>query len=182
VSSLGEDYLSIAIQQFRHFKERAEKAIEQLSEEELHWKPNEESNSVAVIIKHLSGNMHSRWVDFLTTDGEKDYRDRDSEFIDEYEPKEKLMKKWEDGWTLLFNTMENLRESDLSKTVTIRQKPLSVLQAIQIEIAHISYHLGQILFIGKQIKGKDWTILSIPKNGSKEFNKRIAQETAKHNS
>ncbi len=178
LGNFEKQYLSIVIEQFKHFKERAEKAIAQLSEEELHWKPNEESNNIAIIIKHLSGNMHSRWVDFLTTDGEKPYRDRDSEFIDDFQTKEQLMQKWEDGWKLLFNTIENLKENDLHKTVTLRQQPISVLQAIQIEVAHISYHLGQIIYIGKQIKDKEWTILSIPKNGSKEFNKMVAEKNS----
>ncbi|WP_343042161.1 DUF1572 family protein [Ornithinibacillus caprae] len=140
----------------------------------MHVKPSEESNSVAIIIKHLSGNMSSRWVDFLTTDGEKSYRNRDNEFIDEYETKEELMKRWDKGWALLFNTIESLQPEDLQKVVTLRQQPMNVMQAIQTEIAHISYHLGQILYIGKQIKNEDWTILSIPKNGSEEFNRKIA--------
>lgn len=164
MSNYDKEYLSIAIGQFKHFKERAEKGIQQLSEEELHWKPSEASNNIAIIIKHLSGNMRSRWVDFLTTDGEKHYRNRDAEFVDTNESKEHLMEIWEHGWKLLFNTIENLKPEDLKKTVTLRQQPLSVLQAIQNEIAHISYHLGQILYIGKQIKDKEWTILSIPKS------------------
>ncbi|MDN4608558.1 DUF1572 family protein [Sporosarcina highlanderae] len=173
MSNFEKEYLAIAIRQFKHFKERAEKGIQQLSDDELHYKPSGESNNIAIIIKHLSGNMHSRWVDFLTSDGEKSYRDRDGEFIDDNESKEYLMRKWEKGWELLFNTIENLQSEDLTKTVTLRQQPLSVLQAIQTEVAHISYHLGQILYIGKQIKDKDWTILSIPKNGSKKFNEKI---------
>lgn len=158
-----QNYLTIVIQQFKHFKERAEQAMAQLSEEELHWKLNEESNSIAILTQHLSGNMHARWVDFLTTDGEKAYRDRDAEFIDKYESKEKLMQNWEEGWNLLFHTIESLEESDLNKIVTIRKQPISVQQAIQIEVAHISYHLGQILYIGKQIKGTEWKVLSIPR-------------------
>lgn len=169
MSNYDKQYLTIAIGQFKHFKERAEKGIQQLSEEELHWKPTEESNSIAVIIKHLSGNMHSRWADFLTTDGEKHYRDRDLEFVDANETKDQLIEIWEDGWKLLFNTTENLIAEDLNKTVTLRQQPLSVLQAIQNEVAHVSYHLGQILYIGKQIKDKEWTVLSIPKNSSKKL-------------
>ncbi|MGV3465172.1 MAG: DUF1572 family protein [Heyndrickxia sp.] len=173
------EYLAIVIQQFSHFKERAEKGLNQLTEEELHWKPSEESNNIAIIIKHLSGNMHSRWVDFLTTDGEKTYRNRDSEFTDEIVAQEKLMKIWEEGWRLLFHTLENLKADDLHKTVTLRQQPLSVLQAIQTELAHISYHLGQILYIGKQIKDKDWIILSIPKNGSEAYNESISKKGCK---
>lgn len=170
MNSFEKEYLSIVIQQFKHFKTRAEKAFLQLSDEDFHWKPNIESNNIAIIIQHISGNMNSRWMDFLTTDGEKQYRERDMEFIDRGETRETLMRHWEDGWNLLFDTLENLEAKQLHQTVTLRQQPLSVLQAIQTEIAHISYHLGQILFIGKQIKDKDWTILSIPKNGSKEFN------------
>ncbi|MDA2452041.1 DUF1572 family protein [Bacillus cereus] len=176
MSNFEKEYLTIANGQFKHFKERAEKGIQQLSEEELHWKPSGESNSIAIIIKHLSGNMHSRWVDFLTTDGEKSYRDRDLEFIDDNESKEYLMQIWEDGWKLLFNTIENLKAEDLNKTVTLRQQPLSVFQAVQTEVVHIGYHLGQILYIGKQIRDKDWTILSIPKNGSKKFDDKVSDK------
>ncbi|MFS0673016.1 DUF1572 family protein [Ornithinibacillus sp. 179-J 7C1 HS] len=160
------EYLNVIMSQFKHFKNRAELGIQQLSVDELHFKPSGESNSIAMIIKHLSGNMHSRWVDFLTTDGEKTYRDRDAEFTWGNESKDYLMQIWEDGWNLLFNTIESLTEDDLDKTVILRKKPLTVLQAIQTEIAHISYHLGQLLYIGKQIKDKEWIILSIPKNKS----------------
>jgi hypothetical protein len=161
---LEREYLTSVIQQFKHFKERAEKGIQQLSDEELHWKPSEESNNIAIIIQHISGNMHSRWVDFLTTDGEKSYRNRELEFVDQCQRKELLMQQWEAGWGLLFQTLESLKPEDLYKKVTLRDHPLSVFQAIQTEIAHISYHLGQILFLGKQMKDKQWIILSIPKN------------------
>jgi hypothetical protein len=170
MSSFEEEYLRITIGQFKHLKKRAEDGIRQLSEDELHWKPSEESNNIAIIIKHLSGNMHSRWVDFLTTDGEKPYRKRNMEFVEGSESKEHLMKIWEEGWKLLFNTIENLKAENLLKTVTLRQQPLSALQAIQTEVAHISYHVGQILYIGKQIKDKDWMILSIPKKRSGDRN------------
>lgn len=176
MSNIEKDYLTIVNWQFKHFKERAEKGISQLTEEELHWKPNDESNNIAILIKHLSGNMRSRWVDFLTTDGEKTYRDRDSEFVDDIESKEQLMQFWEEGWGLLLHSIQILKPEDLHKTVTLRRDPLSVIQAIQTEIAHISYHLGQILYIGKQIKDKEWDILSIPKNRSKEFNKMVTKK------
>lgn len=168
MNDFEKEYLRITIEQFRHFKKRAEDGIRQLSEAELHWTPNEESNNIATIIKHLSGNMHSRWVNFLTTDGEKSYRERDMEFVDGNESKEHLMRIWDEGWKLLFNTIENISEGDLLKTVTLRQQPLSAFQAIQTEVAHISYHLGQILYIGKQIKDKDWIILSIPKKSGRK--------------
>lgn len=174
MTNIEREYLTIVIGQFKHFKERADQGIHQLSEEDLFWIPNEESNSIAILMKHLSGNMHSRWENFLTTDGEKAYRNRDMEFIYQNETKEMLMDKWENGWKLLFETIENLEGVDLHKTVILRNQPLSVLQAIQNEIAHISYHLGQILYIGKQIKDQQWQTLSIPKNGSKKFNEKIA--------
>lgn len=167
MKTFEEQYLSIVITQFAHFKERAELAFNQLSEDELHWKPSEESNTIAIIMKHLSGNMHSRWVDFLTTDGEKSYRNRDDEFFDERLSREELMRKWDSGWQLLFQTVDSLVEADLHKTVTLRSQQITAFSAIQTEIAHISYHLGQILYIGKQIKDKEWTILSIAKTKSK---------------
>ncbi|MEK5037698.1 DUF1572 family protein [Sporosarcina sp. FSL K6-3457] len=167
MKTFEEQYLSIVITQFAHFKERAEQAFSQLSNDELHWKPSEESNSIVIIIKHLSGNMHSRWVDFLTTDGEKSYRNRDDEFLDERLSREELMYKWDSGWQLLFQTLESLVENDLHKAVTLRNQQITAFSAIQTEIAHISYHLGQILYIGKQIKDKEWTILSIAKGKSK---------------
>lgn len=174
MTNIEQEYLTIAIGQFKHFKERAEQGIHQLSEEELFWSPNEESNSIAILMKHLSGNMHSRWVNFFTTDGEKASRNRDMEFVYQNENKKILMEKWESGWKLLFETITNLDPNDLHKTVTLRNQPMSVLQAIQNEIAHISYHLGQILYIGKQIKNQQGQTLSIPKNGSKAFNENIA--------
>lgn len=163
MKTLEEQYLSIVISQFTHFKERAELGFKQLTDDELHWKPSGESNTIAIIIKHLSGNMHSRWVDFLTTDGEKSYRDRNDEFSEKRLSRHELMEKWESGWHLLFKTVGGLGEDDLHKTVMLRKQQLTVLSAIQTEIAHISYHLGQILYIGKQIKDKEWMILSIPK-------------------
>lgn len=178
MGELEKEYLSIVVQQFKHFKERAEEAMDQLTDEELHWKPKEESNSIAIIMKHLSGNMHSRWVEFLTSDGEKANRNRDAEFMDDFETRDKLIQSWQNGWKLLFNTMENLKEDDLHKIITLRQQPISVLKAIQTEVAHISYHLGQILYIGKQIKDKQWKILSIPKNGSNTYNRMVQGKRA----
>lgn len=166
---MQKQFLTDTVRHFRHMKQRTEQAVDQLTVQELHWRPNDESNNIAIIIKHLSGNMHSRWVNFLTSDGEKDYRDRDSEFIDDIESKEQLLEKWEAGWRLLFNTIEHLKEEDLLKTVTIRSRSLTVFQAIQIELQHISYHLGQIVSIGKQIKGNEWTTLSIPRGQSNTF-------------
>ncbi|WP_035435977.1 DUF1572 family protein [Bacillus sp. UNC322MFChir4.1] len=169
MNRVEDKFLSTILSQFIHIKERAGQAIEQLTEQELHWQPNEESNSVAIIMKHLSGNMHSRWTGFLTTDGEKEERDRDDEFVDTIQSKEELLHILEKGWFLLFSTIQELKTDDLLKVVTIRKNPLTVLEAIQIEIAHCSNHLGQILYIGKQIKGSEWKILSIPRGQSKNF-------------
>ena len=167
MKTLEKQYLSTVITQFAHFKDRAELAFIQLTDDELHWKPSEESNTIAIIIKHLSGNMHSRWVNLLTVDGEKSYRNRADEFFDERLSREELMYKWDSGWRLLFETLESLVEDDLHKMVILRSRQITAFSAIQTEIAHISYHLGQILYIGKQIKDKEWTILSIAKTKSK---------------
>ncbi|MGG0044932.1 DUF1572 family protein [Bacillus tropicus] len=161
MSSVEEKFLSTAIFQFEHIKKRAEKAIDQLTEQDLHWRPNSQSNSIAIIIKHLSGSMHSRWTNFLTTDGEKEYRDRDGEFLDTVIEKKELIEILEKGWFLLFKTIKGLQTEDLLKIITIRNNPLTVLEAIQIEISHCSNHLGQILYIGKQIKGSEWEILVV---------------------
>ncbi|TLS37264.1 DUF1572 family protein [Pseudalkalibacillus caeni] len=165
----GTVYLKNSCEQFRHIKQRAEAAIEQLNEEEFHWVPNEQSNSVSVLLQHISGNMHSRWVDFLTADGEKDYRDRDAEFINQFCSKKELMERWESGWSLLFQTLEGLSPGLLLQEVTIRKERLTIMEAIQRELAHLHNHLGQILYIGKQLKGSEWKTLSIPKGQSRSF-------------
>ncbi|MGF2617490.1 DUF1572 domain-containing protein [Rossellomorea vietnamensis] len=174
MSSIGSEYLGVVIKQLEALKSRAEEAFTQLSDEELHWKPSSESNNVAILIQHLSGNMNSRWSGFLTTDGEKNTRDRDKEFVDLCSTRESLMEQWNGGWKLLLETIKKLKEDDLQRIVILRNNPISVLGAIQIEIVHISNHIGQILYIGKQIKDSDWIILSIPKNGSKEFNNKVS--------
>ena len=154
-------YLDITIKQFNHIKKRAEDGLSQLNDDEFFHHPNEASNSAAVILKHLSGNMHSRWKKFLTEDGEKPFRKRKEEFKYAGEKREFLMQQWEDGWSLLFNTLKELTDSDLNRTVYLRKQPLSVMEAVQIELSHLSYHLGQILYIGKLLKNNDWKILSI---------------------
>ncbi|WP_227397011.1 DUF1572 family protein [Jeotgalibacillus aurantiacus] len=173
MSHLEEKYLKYILVQYKHLKTRADQGIDQLSEEEWFWKPGEELNSIAILMKHLSGNMHSRWLDFLTSDGEKECRNRDMEFVIEGDRAGILIERWESGWRLLFETIECLEADDLEKTVTLRGQPITVLQAIQTELSHISYHVGQILFLGKQIKDDAWTILSIPKNGLEAFIKKV---------
>lgn len=162
-------FLKAASRQFNHYRQLAENTFLQLSDEQLFWAPNEDSNSIAVIVKHMRGNMLSRWTDFLTADGEKTWRERDAEFENDLDTREELLKKWEEGWACLFNTLENLAESDLQKTVTIRTQPLTVMDAILRQVAHYAYHAGQIVYIGKSLKGSDWNPLSIPKGGSAAY-------------
>ena len=162
-------YLENTIGVFKNYKTLAEKSFAQLSDDKyFHYTPDSESNSIAVIVKHLSGNMISRWTDFLTTDGEKSYRKRDAEFIDTSETREQLMQLWEKSWKLFLNTLHSLTSDDLMKTVTIRGEALTVTQALNRQTAHYAYHIGQIVFIAKHIKNTEWESLSIPKNKSDE--------------
>ena len=152
---------------FKNYKTLAEKSFAQLSSDaDYHYAPDAESNSIAVIIKHMSGNMISRWTDFLTTDGEKPTRDRDGEFVDGTESKEQLLAVWNTGYEVFFNTLNSLTTIDLMKTVTIRGEGLTVMQALTRQTAHYSYHVGQIVFLAKHIKNSNWNSLSIPKNKS----------------
>ncbi|HSH65771.1 MAG TPA: DUF1572 family protein [Bacteroidia bacterium] len=159
--------LETTIGVFNNYKTLAEKSFAQLmNEEDFHFSPDKESNSIAVLIKHISGNMISRWTDFLTSDGEKPYRNRDEEFIDRNETKEQLMEKWKNGWEVFFTTLNSLKENDLLKKITIRQEELTVIQALTRQTAHYSYHIGQIVFLAKHLSGEKWKSLSIPKNQS----------------
>ncbi|HUQ50501.1 MAG TPA: DUF1572 family protein [Terriglobales bacterium] len=174
------DYLKDSIFIFRQYKKLTEKAIEQLSVGDLFRTIDPEANSIAVIMRHMAGNMRSRWTDFLTTDGEKPDRNRDQEFeLPSGTSKEKLMEEWENGWTLVFAALEPLTEADLSRKVFIRQEPHSVMQAINRQIAHYADHVGQIVLLAKHFKSKDWKSLSIPKKGSAEFNAQMAQKDTK---
>jgi Protein of unknown function (DUF1572) len=168
--SIGQHYLENTIGVFMNYKKLAENSFIQLNlESDFHHQPDSESNSIAVIIKHLSGNMISRWTDFLTTDGEKVFRNRDAEFIDEKETKEQLLKLWDKGWAVFLETLYSLNETDLLKTVTIRGESLTVMQALNRQTAHYAYHIGQIVFLAKHIKNTEWKSLSIPKNKSKNI-------------
>lgn len=174
------DYLESVKKQFEYYKMLGEKTFEQLSEEKLVYAYNGDSNSIAVIVKHLYGNMISRWTDFLTTDGEKETRNRDAEFETDTMNKEQLMDLWQKGWTCLFNTLNSLKEEDFSKTVYIRNQGHSVTEAINRQLAHYPYHVGQIVYIGKMLADNQWHSLSIPKNKSKEFNEeKFSQEKKK---
>lgn len=170
---LGKEYLKIVIDRFQSVKILGDKTINKLSEQELHWTYNSESNSVAVIVKHISGNMISRWTDFLTTDGEKDNRNRDQEFIDDISGKSDIITYWEKGWKVLFDALLNIDEQDLIKNVTIRGESHLVMEAIERQVAHYAYHVGQIVYVGKQLKGEKWESLSIPKGKSDEYLKKM---------
>ena len=174
---IGKEYLRIVIERFNSVKNLGDKTLNQLSEEEIHWNYNSESNSAAIIVKHLSGNMVSRWSDFLNTDGEKEYRNREEEFIDDITSKAELLTVWEKGWNALFGTLNNLSEQDLLKNISIRGESHLVLEAIERQMAHYAYHIGQIVYIGKQLKDNDWKSLSIPKGKSEDYLKEML---AKH--
>jgi len=162
--------LNSALQQFRDYKLLAEKTFAQLQERDFHFQPNEETNSIAINITHLHGNMLSRWTNFLTEDGEKEWRQRDDEFETHSFSQEKLLQLWEQGWQTVFHAVESLQPGDLEKTIYIRSKPLTVLDAINRQLTHYSYHVGQIVMLGKMVKGPAWKSLSIPKGQSAEFN------------
>jgi uncharacterized damage-inducible protein DinB len=168
-TSYTEDSLSL----FRYYKKLAESAMEQLSDEQLFTALDEEMNSVAIIAKHMAGNMRSRWTDFLTSDGEKPDRNRDTEFVAPPSTRAELLRIWNDGWDRVFHALEPLSDSDLERKVFIRNEPHSVMQAINRQIAHYSYHCGQIVFLAKHLKGSDWKNLSVPRNRSAEFNRKV---------
>jgi hypothetical protein len=167
--SFEKHFLENTIGVFINYRNLAEKSFAQLSNDaDFHTAPDTESNTMAVIIKHLSGNMISRWTDFLTTDGEKPTRNRDAEFMEETETKEQLLVMWNEGWLVFMNTLNALSENDLMKTVTIRGEGLTVTQALNRQTAHYAYHIGQLVFLAKHLKNSEWNSLSIPKNKSNE--------------
>jgi hypothetical protein len=160
----GENYLLETIKSFKGLKSTAEKAIAQISDEELHYFPDTESNNVAIIMKHMAGNMISRFTDFLTTDGEKVWRKRDGEFIDEGKNREELFEIWNKGWQVLFETLSLLTADDLLKIVTIRREEYTVIRALQRQLSHYGYHTGQIVYLCKHIRSTGFQSLSIPRN------------------
>lgn len=168
---MSTNYLESVIKQFEYYKMLGDKTFSQLKEEDLFWQYNDDSNSIFIMVKHLWGNMLSRWTDFLTSDGEKEWRKRDEEFEGDIQAKEELLKKWNEGWECLFNAINTLSESDLSKTIYIRNQGHTVVEAINRQLAHYAYHVGQIVYCGKMIQGDKWQSLSIPKGKSKDYNK-----------
>lgn len=166
----NSQYLESAKKQFLYYKTLGEKAINQLEEEQLFISLNEDTNSIATIVKHLHGNMLSRWTDFLTSDGEKEWRNRDEEFEGTYKSKEELLEKWNEGWNCLFEAINPLEPKHLSEIIYIRNEGHSVVEAINRQLAHYPYHIGQIVFYAKLLKKTEWESLSIPKNKSGDYN------------
>jgi hypothetical protein len=167
---MENDYLESVKKQFEYYKMLGEKTFIQLSDEQLFWQYNEESNSVATIVKHLWGNMLSRWTDFLTTDGEKEWRQREAEFDNDISTREEMIQKWNEGWECLFKAINSLNESNINETIYIRNMGHSVIEALNRQLAHYPYHIGQIVFVGKMAVGNTWNSLSIPRGNSKEYN------------
>ena len=170
-------YLESVKKQFLYYKTLGEKAMEQLEPEQLFVAVNEDTNSIAVIVKHLSGNMLSRWTDFLTTDGEKEWRHRDAEFENDLQTKEAVLATWNTGWDCLFDALNTLQPEQLSQIIYIRNEGHTVVEAINRQLAHYPYHVGQIVFYAKMLKKSDWESLSIPRNKSNSYNQdKFAQE------
>lgn len=174
---LIENHRTDAIGSFRNYKKLAERAMEQVSDEEFFAVIDEEANSIAVIVKHIAGNQISRWSDFLNSDGEKPDRNRDAEFeMIAGETRESLMELWERGWQTLFDNVEPLTVEDFSRTVTIRGEPHTVVEAINRQLTHYAYHVGQIVLLAKHFRSNEWKSLSIPRNRSAEFNEFLAEQ------
>jgi hypothetical protein len=171
-------YIEDSLAVFRNYKSLGERAMQQVRDEDLFVTLDAEANSIAVVVKHMAGNMRSRWTDFLTTDGEKPDRDRDSEFVSPPATRAALLANWEEGWSRLFGAIEPLTDADLQRTITIRSEAHSVMQAINRQVAHLSYHVGQIVFLAKHFAGDRWQSLSVPRNKSAEFNSKVSRGQA----
>lgn len=171
-------YLKDSLSLFHYYKKLAERALEQVQDQQLFEVMDEEMNSIAIIVKHMAGNMRSRWTDFLTSDGEKPNRDRDTEFVAPPSNRAELLRAWEAGWKCVFDALEPLSETDLNRKVTIRGEEHSVMQAVNRQIAHYAYHVGQIVFLAKHFQNSSWTSLSVPRNRSAEFNQRVLDKQA----
>ena len=172
------NYHADALQSFRSYKKLAERAIAQLDDEHFFALIDPEANSVAIIVKHIAGNLHSRWRDFLTADGEKPDRNRDTEFELIGDTRDSLMQFWESGWQTLFDNVERLRAGDFTRTVTIRGEAHTIVEAINRQLTHYAYHVGQIVLLAKHFRSADWKTLSVPKNRSAEFNQYLAEKQA----
>src|SRR5437764_7825269 len=173
-----KNYHADAVQSFRNYKKLAERAVEQVSDEEFFAAIDGEANSIAIVVKHIAGNLISRWQDFLTTDGEKPDRNRDAEFEITDETRESLMAFWERGWQTLFDNVEPLTAEDFSKKITIRGQPHTIVEAMNRQLTHYAYHVGQIVLLAKHFKSSEWKSLSVPKNRSADFNQFLAAKQA----
>lgn len=173
---LTTSYLRDSLSLFRYYKELTERAMEQVSDEQLVAVLDGEMNSIAIVVKHLVGNMRSRWMDFLVSDGEKPDRKRDTEFEEPPTTRAALIKLWDEGWNYVFSALEPLSDADMDRTVVIRGEPHSVMQAINRQIAHYAYHCGQIVFLAKHLQARQWKALTVPRGKSEEFNQRVASK------
>ncbi len=176
MNSLGKTFLASAITRVIYYKELAEKTFDQLEERDFHYQPNNQSNSIAIIIQHMSGNMLSRWTNFLTEDGEKSWRNRDKEFNNQELNRQQLMEIWENGWNCFIDALQSLKEEDLLKTIHIRSESLAVVDAINRQLAHYPHHVGQIVYIGKMLRGDKWQSLSIAKGKSESYNQMMSDK------
>ncbi|NCI46907.1 DUF1572 family protein [Sediminibacterium soli] len=174
-----EGFLKDVIKRFRSYKELGDKTFVQLEEKDFFYQPGTASNSIAVTVKHMHGNMLSRWTNFLTEDGEKTWRRRDAEFEEGPGSREHILALWEEGWQCLFTTLESLSPADLTRTVTIRTEPLQAYDAILRQLAHYPYHVGQIVYIGRMIRNENWQSLSIPKGDSLQYLEKVKGEQKK---
>lgn len=170
------------IKRFEYYKMLGDKSFAQLSDEQIFWQFNEESNSIAVIVKHVAGNMLSRWTNFLTEDGEKSWRNRDEEFVNTFKTKDEVLQYWEKGWNCLFNALNQINDENLYSTIYIRNEAHSVIDAVFRQLAHYPYHIGQLVFIAKMMKNEDWKTLSIARNKSQDFNKEMKDKFTKDES
>jgi hypothetical protein len=166
-------FLNSYIKRITYYKTLGEQTFAQLDELDFHFQPNEESNSIGIIIQHIAGNMLSRFTNFLNEDGEKAWRERDTEFEDQHLSKEELLSRWQKGWDCYLGVVQSLTEEDLKKIITIRSEQLTVIDALNRQMAHYPYHVGQIVYLGRMIKNKAWKNLSIPKGQSQEFNDKM---------
>lgn len=174
--SLSEKYLQSAIKEFHRYKTMGDKTFVRLNDQEIHWRVNDESNSIVIIVKHMVGNMLSRWTNFLTEDGEKPWRERDTEFEDPYSSKKEMLNAWEKGWQCVFEALDTIDDGNFHNDILIRNEKHNIFEAVNRQLAHYAYHTGQIIVTAKNILGDRWQSLSIPKGGSKEFNKSMFEK------
>lgn len=168
---MKDEYIKNIIKQFEYYKSVGDKTVTQLEDKDLFWQFNEESNSIAIIVNHLWGNMLSRWTNFLIEDGEKEWRNRDLEFEDVIKTRKDLVAKWNEGWNCLFTALNSINEDNFDTKIYIRNQEHSIIEAVNRQLTHYAYHIGQIVLIGKMLKAEQWNSLTIPKGQSSAFNK-----------